>query len=394
MKDRESRSGGVSGRRVRRGSGLILGLVVSASALASCRSAAAKAWNLGQLHDDENHHRYVAALETDIEYTLRHEIASVLQSGSKLLTKEPSRVENPSQRCLEMLVDLGDADPRDARSRALQVAWSTRLAVGDPFALSRERAVLLLGRLGARLEAGRPAGLPSGTTPASAELVTEKATALVRAVRAIVDPASIKTEAGESAPTIDAACAALEALTLDVDGARRVIEALSQLSRLRGVDGPARERMQRTSLDLERRAVRQAIAIAFKDKEPVVRAAAVEAAVECAGVGVLDSMLQQLDREPAPVVLVRVLRLVRERGLPPPPADAPAEDRSRWRDGQLAAIYQLLYSRPQSEIHVAAMQALSSVAGAGFASLREEDWQAWFAHLDAQRDPASASSSD
>ncbi len=133
----------------------LLAIVCSA-----CHSVGAKAWNLDQLHDAEGRHKYSAALESDIEYLLRHEIAGLLQSGSKLVAKDPSRVENPALRCLETLIELGEANPKDPRARALQVAWSTRLAASDPAALSRERAVLILGALGARLEVGRPAALP------------------------------------------------------------------------------------------------------------------------------------------------------------------------------------------------------------------------------------------
>lgn len=350
----------------------------------------AKAWNLDQLHDAEGRHKYSAALESDIEYLLRHEVAGLLKSGSALVAKDPSHVENPSLRCLETLVELGEANAKDPRARALQVAWSTRLAASDPAALSRERAVLILGELGARLEVGRPAALPAGAVVASVDDVTTRATALVRAVRALVDPASLK---GESAPSIDEACNALESLQYDIDGARRVIEAVSQLGGLRGLDRPARERLERTALDLERRAVRQGLALSFKDRDPLVRAAAVEAAVSCAGIEVLDSMLQQLDREPSPIVVVRVLEMLHQRGLPPPPKELGASQAPAWREGQLGAIYQLLLVRPQSDIHVAAMQVLSKFAGAGFESLREEDWQAWWTRRRAPLVPAPSDES-
>lgn len=345
-------------------------------ASAGCRSVASKASNLGQLHDEATRHRYHGVLESDLEFFLRHEVAGVLRgAGARLAEKDPSGIEDPSQHCLENLVDLQRYSADDPRSRALRVEWFARLAVDDPARLSRERATLALGPIGGAIEAGVPVALPKEQQPAPAQTVSDACAALVRGVRGRLDPASLE---GKPALGVDDACKAIEALVLDREGARRALSAVSQLATIRGLGDAEEERLLRTATDLERRLVRQSLAAALKDPEPIVRAAAVEASVACAGVAVLDSMLLHLEREPAPEVLVRLLTIVRARGLPEAPAELPAKDRSAWREHQLDALYALLVTRPEGEVHAAAMLALSRVAGAGFESLRAEDWQAWF----------------
>jgi len=129
--------------------------------------------------------------------------------------------------------------------------------------------------------------------------------------------------------------------------------------------------------DLERRCIRQALAKALVDKEPRVRAAAVEASVASAGPKVLDEFLLQLDRENSPEVLVRVTELVRDHGLPTgvPPGVRLTEE--AVREKRLEALMNLLV-RPETSVRVGAMRALSHVSGAQMFSLREEDWQAWW----------------
>ena len=348
--------------------------------LAGCRSLDSKAWNLGQLHDDASRHRYHGALESDFEYVLRHDVAGVFRgAGARLADKDASGIDDPAQRCLENLVDLAAYRARSKHEEAVRVQWLARLAVADPSKLSRERATLALGPLGAELAAGVPVPLAKDVAPATAETVSSAAAALVRAVRGVIDARALEQEGGPPPLTIDAACVALEALVLDLDGARRALAATGELATVRGLSAERRARIEAVSLDLERRLVRLALAAALKDPEPIVRAAGVEASVACAGLGVVDSMVLHLERESAPEVLVRVLAIVRERGLPNPPDELDAAARADWREHQLQALYTLLVTRPESEVHVAAMLALSRVAEAGFESLREEDWQAWFA---------------
>lgn len=351
-------------------------LLLAACAASGCNSVKAKVWNLDQLHDGDSHHRYHAALESDFEFFLRHEATAFLSStGASFAQKDPAKIDDPSQRCLEYLVELEEAEANDPRSSALQIEWCARLCAFDPASLCRERAALALGRFGVRIEAGVPRALPPAPPPANAEAVAGAATALVRAVRGVVDPASLK---GESAGTIAAACSAIEALVLDIDGARRALNAIGQLESVRALSAADRTQLQATALELERRLVRQALARALQDRDARVRAAAVSAAVACGSLPVLEGFVLTLQREQDPLVVLRVLELVLARGLGEPPPETPENERANRREKQLASLYAVLVMRPAGDVRVAAMRALARVSGSGIESLREEDWQAWW----------------
>jgi hypothetical protein len=167
-------------------------------------------------------------------------------------------------------------------------------------------------------------------------------------------------------------------MTLDVAGARRALRLSSELADASGVRDEDQRALEDLSLELERRCVRQALAAALVDTDPIVRAAAVTASVTCAGRAALDPMLSQLRREPAPEVVIRVMQLVRDLGLPDFPAELAPEAAKRIRHGWLGNIYSLLTDRPEGPIRVAAMQALTKVSGTSIRSLREEDWQSWW----------------
>ena len=89
-------------------------------------------------------------------------------------------------------------------------------------------------------------------------------------------------------------------------------------------------------------------------------------------------VLAQLPRETSPEVVTRVLQLVAAHGLPPPPANLSASEGAALVERWIDAIYQMIVDRPQSAIRVAAMRALARVSEGRLASLREEDWQAWW----------------
>lgn len=347
------------------------------AALGSCRIARSNDWNLKELHDDESRHRYSAALEGDFEYFLRHDLTSMLSAtGARLAEKSPSPVDDPGSECLDNLLDLAQFDGSDARTSALQVEWFARLAVEDPWKLSRERATYGLGKAGKRLAAGLPVKLPDDPPAAGAPEVSAALSALGEAAKALYsDSSSARSTARLD---LEAACELVRGLTLDVAGARRALRVTSELAGARGLRSDDAKALLDLSLDLQQRCVRQALAAALIDREPWVRAAAVQASVDCAGLGALDPMLSQLRREPAPEVVIRVMHIVRDRGLPDVPAELGPEAAARIRNAWLGSIYSLLLERPEGPVRVAAMQALSKVSGAGITSLREEDWQSWW----------------
>ena len=353
----------------------VIALIAPLSA-SGCRVVDSKAWNLAQLHDANGHHKYTGALEGDLEYYFRHVVTRSLTGNlAHVEEKSPSAVQNPSEACLENLISLEGFTIDDPRNRGLQVEWFSRLAVADPSRLSRERAVLALGRAGARLEAGNPEPFPKESTPAGPGAVGEALAGLVRAAKPVLE------KGGSASPTealdLESACQVVLDLPLDIDGARRMLHAGIDVGAALGFARKEAAPVAKLCEDLERRCVRFALAGALRDQDPLVRGAGVEASVECVGPEVFDPILQQLPNEPSPEVVLRVLGLVRRYGLPskpPPGSDVTQEVAQRARFGAMYALLQ----RPESPVRVAAMLALERVTDANLHSLREEDWQAWW----------------
>jgi len=341
-----------------------------------CRVVDSKAWNLAQLHDANGHHKYTGAMEGDLEYYFRHVVTRSLTGNlAHVENKSPSAIENPSEACLENLISLEGFTLDDPRNRGLQVEWFSRLAVADPSRLSRERAVLALGRAGARLQAGNPEPFPKESTPAGPGAVGEALAGLLRAAKPVLE------KGGSASPTeaidLESACQVVLDLPLDLDGARRMLHAVIDVGAALGFGRKEAMTVANLCEELERRCVRFALAGALRDQDPLVRGAGVEASVECVGPEVFDPILQQLRGEPSAEVVLRVLALVRRYGLPskPPPGSGVTQEAAQR--ARFGAMYALL-ERPESTVRVATMLALERVTDANLHSLREEDWQAWW----------------
>jgi hypothetical protein len=343
----------------------------------ACHVVDSKDWNLRQLHDAQGHHQYNCALEGDFQFFLRQRIAApLLSAGSTLAVKTPERIDDPAGECLDNLVDLEDFDASDPRVAGLQVEWFSRLSIEDPWKLSRERAVLALGRAGRRLDAGLPVGLPPGALPAGPEALSSALAALLKSARPVIEKGHYAGELAEI--DLNAACEVIENMTLDIEGGRRALRVTVDLARAAGLNNTAMEPVWRLSANLQRECVRLGLAAGLLDREPIVRGAAIEASVTCAGTRILIPILAQIAREPSSEVLVRVLRLVRDAGLPEAPAGTTPAEAQHMRETWIGAIYGLLQTRPEGEVRVSAMLALAAVSGAGLHTLREEDWQAWW----------------
>lgn len=346
----------------------VLATLTLLAPLAACRAIDSKVWNLKQLHDETSHHRYSGALEGDTEYFLRHEVTRLFTGvgiSMRFAEKSPSEIEDPSAECLDVLLDLQNVSNVDARTRALQVEWFARLAVEDPSRLSRERCAYALGNAGRAIEAGMPGKLSAKAPVAGAPAVGAALTSLIAAAKPWTDGSA--TSASEL--DLVAACDVVRGLVLDLDGARRALDLTAEL--LDKLPRRATKPIEELARDLERMCVRQALATALVDTDPWVRAAAVQGSVECGGPRVLDAILAQLEREPAPEVLIRVMWIVRTRGLGAEESDA---RRRHWT----RSIYALMSTHPDPSVRVAAMAALGKISGAQLASLREEDWQDWW----------------
>jgi hypothetical protein len=121
--------------------------VIVCSLLAACQVSEAKIHNLDELHDAESRHRYNAALEGDFEFVMRHKVLGALNfSGTRLTAKNKAEVEAPADACLENLIELAEIETTDPGVFGRQIEWFARLAVEDPWSLSRERAITALAK--------------------------------------------------------------------------------------------------------------------------------------------------------------------------------------------------------------------------------------------------------
>ena len=199
----------------------------------------------------------------------------------------------------------------------------------------------------------------------------------------------------------EAACALLGRLEYDIEGGRRllrVIAAFGQLPRLRAHDmAPLLE----LSEMVQRRVVALALIRGRYDHDGQVRAAAFRANHAAHGDAFLHEVLlalitprsrddegnllvtqlfqlvPELGDQPEPYEVV--FDLVREHGLP----DAGAGTTSSAiaaRMSQLHALMQVThdFSAFPDHVRALAMATLGDVSGAGFRSLREEEWARWW----------------
>lgn len=329
--------------------------------LAGCHVVGQNDHNLSQLHDADSRHRYTAVLVEDYDYVLRTAFGkSLAETDLSLENAKAGKVENPTLECAANLVDLMDFDQPDDATFDLQVEWVCRLAAEDPAASVRTRACEFLGPLGRRLGAGLPQAAGAGSETASPEQVSEVAAQLLAAVRAARDGAA------DAPAKRQAALTALRGLRMDGPGLWRAARLVRELRRIdAGMD--LAELHKELQVQLWKRAAGQAIL----DKDERVRAAAWRACVECEPKAANLVVWELLKREGADHVRGEVCRLLRERGLP---ADGDGVTQAMW----IEWLYRLATGGDEDGLRCAAMMALSDRAGAGFASLREEDWQAWW----------------
>lgn len=339
--------------------------------LAGCSSVDARVHNLRELHHDDGRPSYRAALvsETGYEWRAAFRVQAPLGLELELPDVEEEAVKNPSRRCLENLRAMAGFDGRDPRVRALQVELYAWLASSDAYLLARERALVELGPLARRLGVReRARALEPGPAPAELE---ELALAVVAAARPL-----LRGEAGEVERRAFAdACAALAAPEHDLSSGRRALRVTAALLGARGASRKAFDPLRAAAAALERRLAALAMTSALEDPVPWVRAAAVDAWVEATdndAAEVLALALATGDPEGSDVVRLRALTALAERGLPA------SERGDAARDAWVARLVELAQPGGSGAVHAAACRALARVSGAGFASLRFDDWLGWW----------------
>jgi hypothetical protein len=350
---------------------LLLGLLLLLLAPA-CKIVGAREYNLRELHEEDGRHKRVAALMGEVEYAYRFGMGAVLRAINKPeLVKDPEKVKDPLDSCVSNLVALSKFNPDNEGVAEIQIETFARIAAEDPWQISRQISLHQLGKAGERLKLADQAWLEPSPPFASPEDVRDALSVMLQSLA--------RPREGITPPDLAQACAAMAALNLDLDGARRALPAAAVLMKREGSRSAKHKPLENLVLDLERRVVRLSLIRGASDSSPLVRATAVEASVRALGSERLAMEILRLGRgDEAEEVHLMILTLLRARGLPQTDFEAQPKLGQSQRDGQLALVYGIAVGHPADRVRISAMMTLGAVSGAGFLSLREEDWQAWW----------------
>ena len=335
-----------------------------------------KDWNLRELHADDGSHNLRAATMGDTAYFLRFGLGGLFRDSQQTFQSvSKSRQENVPDQVLENFTALAKFSSDDPHIATMQAKWAIWLVVADPWPLVRERAALELGRLSKDLDLGTLEGPPAPNEASGAKETEVALTQLIRAAKSSLYELRAPNETEEL--DIQAACAVVRDLKLTVETGRDALEVL-ELLMAKGDFGPEfREPIEQLARELAGKLAGQALVRAVRDPEPIVRAAAIQAIVEATGTDVLRALLEQMAGEPSPVVLTRVMRLIRQNGLPELPDSISPEVAERVRQVWVDVLYSFATAHQSGIVRVNAMQTMHAVVG-GPDSLRSEDWQRWW----------------
>jgi hypothetical protein len=358
--------------------------------LASCHFAGTNTHNLDELHWSDGRHKRTGTLWTNYEYAVHVGLRGLVSGlGGKPQEEAATKIDDPLKDCVNNLAELVDYSDSDPEIVAQKVEYCSRLAVDDSWNLTREIAVRELGRQGARLQlAQHPPRKPVGE-PASVDMVREALRRLINACGPVLKGGAVSAE---QSAEFAASCDAIDALDLDRQGALRMLRSVTIIESARG-DNPRLAPLHALSLDLQRTCVRMALDAAVNDappsiaggtnpgwNNPRVRGAAIEAFVMAYGEPAYLHFLSELSPRDADAEhLLALLRLVKARGFPQPPPDAKPEDRERAERQWSETMMRLATEYPEAPVRIAAMGALAKIGGRASYSLREEDWQTWWA---------------
>ncbi len=342
-------------------------VLLAVSLAPACTAIGARTYNIREMHEQDGHHKLMAVQLDDTEYLFQKGFLAMFKKDmSGDAGKTPVKLEDPLETCVANLLALAELEPDREGLAALQVEYFARYSAIDPWQISRQLCLRQLGRAGARLKlAQHPAPAEQNAELATPDSLREALAPLVKALLPRKDL--------EAPANVAAACAGIAKLHYDLDGCLRALAASAALLERTPASNKDRTALLRLVLDLERRTLRLALEHGIADKSSFVRAAAVEALVRANGNAYLQKVLPRMVSETEEEVPLAILAMIRAQGLPPEQPAAKGE-----RDEQLALVYRVATEHPIERVRVAAMQALGAVAGAGFESLREEDWDAWW----------------
>jgi hypothetical protein len=277
-----------------------------------------------------------------------------------------------------------------------QVRQFARYAARCPGRLARERALLELPPHARRLGVREPIVAPERA--ANAPELSEALAGLVQAM----GPLLARGDAASATERADlrAACELLGRLEIDVDGGWRLLRAVSGFAGRADIERELYAPLLALSESVQKHMLALALAHGLRDPDPLVRAAAFAANHATFGRRFLREALLALrplgptpegtlaltpvfglrpEHPDAEAVYVRVFELLREHGLPLP-ALLPERDARALRLELLLIPMSIVHDfRTFPErVRAAAMFALGDVSGAGFESLRKEDWEIWW----------------
>ncbi|HIG10263.1 MAG: hypothetical protein ABGY71_11575 [bacterium] len=328
--------------------------------------------NLEALHGAHGKHHYRAVMLGDAAYAFSRtgeRTAGLYIGVAPRHGAKANSIPNPSAVCLELLNELLAFESEDkVRLRSIQISWCARLVAEDPSLLTRERAVIGLGDFAPGLAVGAPLVLDPAQPRAGADQVAGLLTSLV---------ASYRKDSG-SQEARAAAIAAVGEMTYDLQGARRVLYATASLFDKIGGERSAATGLDALVREMQRRTIRLALGWALGDPSGRVRGRAVAAAVGCGDPQVFAQLMGSELRMQDEVAGYLFLDLLRKRGLPRPSARLAGEEYNLARQRWLREILGLALQHPASHLRTRAMQVLKVVTEGGPASLREEDWEAWW----------------
>lgn len=366
-------------------------LVVAAlvlSSTTSCSSVELASVNLEALHAPDGRHKRTAPLISRFGYMLRQFMPNLGRDGA-FKSEDPAAVLDPAGECLGFLVELSSSNSDHPSAQATQIRHFAWLAAADPWSLSRERAVLELGRAAKRLELRTPITPPE--VEANEAELSEALAGLIEVLTPIFAGGG-KVDATD-AEDLQAACDLIASLDVGLQGGRRVLKAMEAL--LFGARGrwesmlPLRE----LNVHVQRRMAGMALSLALNDKHPErissprVRSAAIFANWQAFGdVFLGDELLfvrTAIERGPpfphSDLELIRISDMIRSHGLPAHSELEPAARAERRQiDMQVLLILGTDFTLFDDRVRTSAMQALGAVSSAGFQSLREEDWTRWW----------------
>lgn len=356
-------------------------LCLGASSAAGCRIADAKVANLREVHHPDGRPKRIGVIRNDFQFVLGLVMQELNVNARQFSVGKQKEIEDPLGVCFSNVIELSRCDRDDLRVLLLQAEFFGWLAAQDTYALTRERCVIELGDVGRRLGVKEPAAFASTSTPAGPAEVAGALTELLRAARPVLEGQT--SESAPTPPEVTAACEAVRSLELDLDGARRLLDALITLDIGKAYEREALAPLGELRLELARRVVAHALAAALDDEAAFVRSAALAAAAEL-GDSTSPLVLERGLNDPDPEVVRRTALLVRRHGLPQAGAPGTEADPERW--------LRLLVERAQSlegPVSVAACRALAAATGRE-ETLRPEAWLEWWEETRSAPTPGSA----